>query len=335
MRAWLQALDRAALPATAAAAPARLRVATGLYTSWYLSRRVRMFRRIHRTDPALFAPVGPVRVLRRPLPPVLADGLLYATLASNTLATLGVAHRWVGPLHAALATWTLSYRNSWSMVFHNDNALVWQTIALGCGAAADDPRWSLGRRDVAGPSWRYAVPVRGAQATTAAVYLLCGVAKVAGPLGWGWASGESLRSQIAADGLRKQLLGEPAAQLGVRLHRHTALFRLLAAGSLAMELLAPLALADRRVGWLWSVSAFGMHWGIKAVMGITFRHQLSGVAFLPFFGLPSGTPAPASPVTAAGRAGRLAAVALTGLAVSLPLGRITRALRPRLRPRRH
>lgn len=55
----------------------------------------------------------------------------------------------------------------------------------------------------------------------------------------------------------------------------------MAGGSLALELLAPAALLDRRLGRAWSVAAFGMHWGIKAVMGITFRHQMSGVMYLP------------------------------------------------------
>lgn len=34
---------------------------------------------------------------------------------------------------------------------------------------------------------------------TASTYLVAGVAKVSGPMGWKWASGEGLRSQIAAD----------------------------------------------------------------------------------------------------------------------------------------
>jgi hypothetical protein len=75
-----------------------------------------MFRRVHRTNPALFAPVGPVRALRRPLPPVVADTLLYAALVADVAVTLGVRHRLTGPAHAALLMWTLSYRNSWSMV---------------------------------------------------------------------------------------------------------------------------------------------------------------------------------------------------------------------------
>ncbi|MGC5614982.1 hypothetical protein [Georgenia sp. Z1491] len=299
-RRLASALDRRLLPATAAARPALNRVATGAYTAYYLGRRVRMFRRVHRTDPGLFQPVGPVKILRRPLPAPVADALMYATLASDVAFTLGVRHRVTGPLHAALLTWTLSYRNSWSMIFHSDNNLVLHTAVLGVTPSADAVSVDrLLRRRVGptattpgpahpgapAPSWRYAAPVRGMQAVTAVNYFLAGYAKVLGPMGWRWADGEVLRRQIAADGLRKELLGSEAAGLGIRLYDQTFLFTVSAAGSLVLELAAPLALLDRRLARLWAVSAFSMHWGIKAIMGITFRHNLSGVLYLPYFPL--------------------------------------------------
>ena len=186
-----------------------------------------------------------------------------------------------GPLHAGLLLWTLSYRNSWSMIFHSDNTLVLHTAVLGLTPSADAVAVGAPPARPA-PSWRYAVPVRGMELTTAIAYFLAGLAKVAGPLGWGWADGEVLRRQIAADGLRKELLGSSAATLGIRLYPRTGLFRALAAGSLVLELAAPLALLDRRLARLWAAGAFGMHWGILAIMGIRFRHQLSGVLYLPY-----------------------------------------------------
>lgn len=285
------ALDRRILPATSAARPALNRVATGAYTAYYLARRVRMFRAVHRTDPSLFRPVGPVKVLRRPLPAPVADALMYATIASDVAFTLGLRHRVTGPLHAALLTWSLSYRNSWSMIFHSDNNLVLHTAALGLAPSADAVSIDslVARRATGGPktaapsSWRYAAPVRGMQAVTAVNYFLAGYAKVAGPLGWRWADGEVLRRQMAADGLRKELLGSRAAGLGIRLYPRTALFTVSAAGSLVLELAAPLALLDRRLARLWAVSAFSMHWGIFVIMGIRFRHNLSGVLYVPYF----------------------------------------------------
>lgn len=108
-----------------AAPPARLgvvRLIIGGYTLHYLRKRRSAFKRLNRTDPTLFAPVGPVRALCKPVPAPLADALNDATLVSTALFALGAGHRVVGPLHSCLLTWTLSYRNSWSMVFHSDKA---------------------------------------------------------------------------------------------------------------------------------------------------------------------------------------------------------------------
>lgn len=298
-------LDARLLTPAPATRPAVLRVVNGAYTAYYLGKRVRMLRQIHRTEARLFAPVGPVRLLRRPLPPVVADGIVYASLAADALFTFGVRHRVSGPVHAALLMWTLSYRNSWSMVFHNDNNLVLHTAVLGCSPCADALSVdALLRRSRPAQDWRYAAPSRVIQAVTTATYAVAGVAKVKGPLGWSWASGESLRSQIAADGLRKELLGSHAAPMGTRLYGQTALFRMLATGSLVLELAAPLSLVDRRLARLWAVSAFGMHWGIRAIMGIRFRHQMSGVIYAAFF--PTERLAPRLPTR--GRVGSLAEV---------------------------
>ena len=54
---------------------------------------------------------------------------------------------------------------------------------------------------------------------------------------------------------------------------------------LAIEVGAPVAFAHPRLSRLWALGAFGMHWGILAIMGIRFRYQLSGLAFAPFFEL--------------------------------------------------
>ena len=138
---------------------------------------------------------------------------------------------------------------------------------------------------------RYAAAVRGLQLVPAVNYFLAGYAKVKGPLGWKWADGEVLRGQIAADGLRKELLGTPASGLGVALFGQRALFTAMAAGSLAIELVAPLVLVDRRVARAWAAGAFAMHWGIYALMGIRFRHNLSGVVYLPFLPVERAVPA--------------------------------------------
>jgi hypothetical protein len=260
------------------------RALIGGYTLVYLARRRSMFRELVRTDPELFAPVGPVRVLRRPVPPRVADALNDATLATTALFTLGSGHRLVGPLHSALLTWTLSYRNSWSMIFHSDNTLVLHTLVLGASRSADAVSAdALASRARPAPHPRYGWPLQLMNSASTAAYLLAGVAKVAGPSGWGWAHGDGLRRQVAIDGVRKEAFGSEAAPAAYALYRQRWLFTLFAVGSLALELGAPLGLINRKLGRMWALSMFGLHWGIRVIMGIKFRYQLTGVAFVPWF----------------------------------------------------
>ncbi|GAA5160535.1 hypothetical protein GCM10023321_43400 [Pseudonocardia eucalypti] len=273
-------------------APARrlglVRAVVGGYTLVYLLKQRKKFRRLGRTDPSLFAPVGPVCALRKPLPAPVADALLDATVASSALFTLGTGHRLVGPLHSALLTWTLSYRNSWSMVYHSENTLVLHTLLLGASRAADAVSLdALARRTPAGPAHpRYEWPLRAMRAASAATYLLAGVAKVAGPSGWSWVDGAGMRRQVAIDRVRKDVFGSARGSTAAyQLYRHQHLFTAFAVGSLALEMGAPLGLVHPKAGRLWAVATFGMHWGIRVIMGIRFRYQLSGASFAPWLEL--------------------------------------------------
>lgn len=285
-------INRLVFPTAPAARPAALRIAIGIYCFWYLAKRYRLFIRIAGSDPVLFRPVGVVAPLERPVPVSVFRAVLVATLLANIAFILGWKHRASGPAFSALLLWLLSYRNSWSMIYHNDNALVLHALILGFSPAADALSLDAvnGRAEAAVPlegqvtdDWRYGWPVQLMNMATVLTYFVSGVAKIAGPLGWGWASGEGMRAQVAVDGLRKELLGERASPLAFALHDKLALYRILGIGSLAIELGAPLALADRRLGRLWALGACSMHWGILAVMGIKFRYQLVGLIFLPFF----------------------------------------------------
>jgi hypothetical protein len=64
----------------------------------------------------------------------------------------------------------------------------------------------------------------------------------------------------------------------------------MAVTSLVIELGAPLALADRRLGRLWALGALAMHGGTLGVMDIKFRYQLSGVAFVSWFDVERALP---------------------------------------------
>ena len=92
-----------------------------------------------------------------------------------------------------------------------------------------------------------------------------------------------MRAQLAVDNLRKELLtGEAPAAFGW-VYDSLGVFVMMGIGTLVMELGAPLALTNKWLGRFWSIFAFIGHWGIYVVMGITFRYQLYGVIFAPFF----------------------------------------------------
>jgi hypothetical protein len=270
--------------ATPASRLGLVRALVGGYTLYYLAKRRNMFKRVVRTDPELFAPVGPVRVLPKPVPPPVADALNDATLVTSALFALGSGHRVVGKLHSSLLLWTLSYRNSWSMIFHSDNTLVLHTIALGASRSAD----ALSLDAVATgakpePHPRYGWPLRLMNASSTLAYMMSGVAKIIGPSGWGWMDGGGMRRQVAVDGIRKEVFGGSGAEAGYRLYKHKHLFTGMAVGSLLLEAGAPLALLNRHLGRVWAVSMYGMHLGIRIIMGIKFRYQLSGISFASWF----------------------------------------------------
>lgn len=272
---------------------ALLRIILGLYTLYYVGKRFSMFMRVAKNDPVLFKPVGVASHLQEPIAPSVFRKLLVTLLIANVAFIFGWRHRYTGPLFATLLLWILCYRNSWSMIYHSDNTIVLHAIILGLAPAADALSLDSCKQiltsssengDTASKSGtQYGWPIQLINTVTVVTYFLSGVAKVKGPLGWKWGSGESLRSQIAVDGLRKDVLGEGASKLAFTLYNQTALFKILAIGSLIMELLAPVVLLDKRVSRLWAAGAFLLHWGIYFVMKITFRYQLTGLLYTSFF----------------------------------------------------
>jgi hypothetical protein len=217
----------------------------------------------------------------------VADGIFDAAQVVNIAATVGLGHRVTGPLNAALQLWTISYRNSWAMLLHNDNMMTMHQMVLGTTKSADALSIDALLREGSLAPQRYdraygAVPTV-LNVATAAVYFLSGVAKVRGPLGLKWAGGDVLRGHIAVDGMRKDLFGSTKPEAGAALYRQKELFTVLAALSLAVELGAPLSLVNRRLGQLFALAAWGMHAGIRIVMGIKFKYNLSGVSYLPYF----------------------------------------------------
>lgn len=274
-------------PAAQPVRPAVLRLSTGAFTIWNNLRRRPMFRKLHEQDASTFHPVGPVRILRRPLPPPVANALFDAAQVTNVLATLGVAHRVTGSVNAALQLWTLSYRNSWGMIFHNDNMALMHQMVLGTTRSADALSVDALVKDKTLTPQRFDRAYGGIPTAmniaTVAVYFISGVAKVRSPQGWSWAKGNTLRDQIAADAIRKEVFGTKAPEAAGDLYNARAFFTLGGVATLIIELGAPVSLINRRCGQIFSIAAWGMHVGIRYIMGIKFTYNTSGFSYVPYF----------------------------------------------------
>ncbi len=271
---------------------ATLRIVLGLFSFGYLLPRIGMYREISRQGTDLFEPVGAVAWLTQPLSPVLFDGLLALTLLTNVFFLLGWRFRLTGPLFAVLLLLTLCYRNSWSMIFHNDNVLVLHALVLGFTPAADayalDAKqrpmtgsWLFGR--AWGQEWHYGWAIKLMMAVATTPYVLSGIAKLTGPAGFSWVTGAVMRDQVAIDALRKTVLGTTSSEAIYLLYDQSLLFMVLGLTTLVVEMGAPFAIASRRWAMRWAVVAFLMHWGILFVMNITFRYQLFAAMFACFF----------------------------------------------------
>ena len=262
---------------------ALIRIATGLFALWYLTSRFDMMVRMARGAAENFDPVGVAVFLESPVHYLVFKATLVLTIITGAAYTLGWKFRYTGPAFAVLFFALMCYRNSWSMIYHNYNALVLQVGVVGLTAAARAISLDSLRYGRAQAHWRFGWPVMLISAATLVTYFLSGLAKVKGELAWSWASGEAMRSQVAADALRKEVLGSHAPELFTWLYPHTELFMIAGLGTLVLELGAILVLFNKRVAMAWALLTIGMHWGIWFIMGIHFPFHMSGLIFLSLF----------------------------------------------------
>lgn len=279
----LDAIDSWWRPAVPAERLAAVRVLTGLFTFVYLAARVPHTLSYIGFPARQFAPVGVLASLGAPPPGWLVVAVTVAAVASALAFLLGWRFRVTGPLCAALSLVTLSYANSWGQIFHTENALAVFLVVLALCPAADALSLDARRRGSAPPppDPRYGWPLRLLSVVVVATYFIAGVAKLrwGGP---GWAGGAVLRDTIAADSLRKILLGSSHSPVAEVLLGQGWLFRGLAVLTLVVELGAPLALLGRRAALVWAAAVVGFHLGVVLLMAIFFPFPMSGVAFAPF-----------------------------------------------------
>lgn len=275
---WFQPLPPARL--------AILRISSGCLSLWYLVARYDMLMRFPANSRSMYEPVGLMQFGTEPFSAVTFSILLWATIGFNILYILGWKFRYTGPVFAVLLLVFFSYRNSWSMIYHNYNLLVLHIFIIGFAASGDalsvtgKQNKSPGIKPVA--HWQYGWPVKLICLITALSYFISGIAKLTGDLAWDWLSGQAMRSQVAVDSLRKNVMGEETSPVFDLLYTHTWFFFFVGIATMVVELGAPFILHKKRLILTWVLLAFMMHWGIFFIMGIKFYHHMTGIIFLPF-----------------------------------------------------
>lgn len=284
-------LDRRFLAPAPPQRLAALRLLVGGYALGYLVARLPHWLAVARFDGPRFEPVGPLWFLDGPVPPGVSHGVLAAAVLAGAGFVAGWRWRVSGPAFAVAFLLVTTYRSSWGQVFHTENLVALHLLLLALAPAAD--AWSLGRRRTTAPSARarrpaqrswtaYGWPVRLVSVATVLTYVVSGWAKVRNG-GLDWLVGDVLRNQVAHDNLRKALMGDLWSPLAETALAHGWIFPPMAVASVAVELLAPLALLRGRFRLAWVGGAWCFHVGVLALMAIAFPYQLTGIVYASLF----------------------------------------------------
>lgn len=231
----------------------------------------------------MWEPIGVLSPLNDVPDPRLVRMALLVTVVCGVLFTIGIAFRVTGPTFAVLFLAVTTFRLSWGSVLHTEHVVVVHVLLIGfCPAAAGayTPKRSALRATRSDP-WALQI----AALVTVLGYFVSGITKLRIG-GLDWLSGDALRNQVAFDNVRKTLLGDASSPLAAWAVRNDSLFALFAPLTIAVELLAPLALIRSRFRVVWIASAWSFHVGVLALMAILFPYQLSAIAFAPLLLLP-------------------------------------------------
>ncbi len=250
-----------------------------------------LYRHIHSSSwtavpDVLWMPIELFDVLSLPvLPAATLWWLDRVWLASLILSCLGLVTRWSTALALLSGAYLLGLPHNFGKTHHSDAILllILGVMALSrCGDA-----WSLDRMiwrrsararrlevQPPRPSGEYTWPVRLVWALMALVFLSAGVSKLR-QSGLEWILSSNLRFQL----LRHQYSHGAPDGLALVLAQHLFLTKAMAAGSVALELSAPLALFSRRLRLVIVPSLLLLQTGIWAFMGVSFAQYLAAYIF--------------------------------------------------------
>jgi len=260
-----------------------LRILVGTYSVLYFGVRLPYWLSFARHRAVQFRPVGVLSALDAPLDSTAYQALVLLTFVGSVFFLLGFWYRGVAPLFAACLFVVLTYANSWGGILHTDNLWLLHVVILSLAPAADVFSLDARRASVpVSPHFKYGWAIRLMCGVCVCVYFLAALAKLENA-GWGFIEGASLRNYVAIDNVRKIELGSPHSAFAALFLPYPAVFQFLAAGSLALELGAPLVMLNQKAAKLWSIAMWSFHVGVLALMAILFLYPVTFIAFAPFF----------------------------------------------------
>ena len=276
LRWWFQSVPAERL--------AVLRVLVGLYSVIYFCVRIPYWLSFARHRAVQFDPVGVLVWMDAPMSPGLYQTLVVLTALGSVLFFIGAWYKVAAPVFAALLFVVLCYANSWGTVLHTDNLWLAHVVALSMAPAADAVSYDARSNTTPLPAhFKYGWAIRLMCLVCVCAYFIAGLAKVKNS-GLDFVGGETLRNYVAMDNVRKLELGSPFySPLAVWMLEYTATFRVLAMGSMVLELGAPVAMMHRYIAKPWTIAMWGFHVGVLALMAIGFFYPITFIAFAPFW----------------------------------------------------
>jgi hypothetical protein len=269
---------------------AMLRILVGAFAVGYLVIRLPVYLQLGDRRSG-FDGVGLAALVDRPVPSSVVDAVVAATMLTGVGFVLGWRFRVNGPLFAVGMLALGSYRGSWGQLLHFENLMVIYLLILAVSPASD--AWSIAARhrarhddhhrdDALRESVAYGFPIALAALALVITYVIAGVAKLRYG-GLGWVFGDTLRNHVAYAAARLDLLGGSPSPFAGWIVRLDGIWPLLAAGTIVIELAAPVALLGGRIRTAWVIAAWLLHAGVLVFMLIGFPFPLFLVAFAPLY----------------------------------------------------
>jgi hypothetical protein len=234
---------------------------------------------------ALYQPIWLFKTLHLPVfSATVLDVMQNIWKLSLVMAAVGFLTTASCMVSAVLGLYLLGLPHNFGQTYHFDAAIVFTFAVLAlsrCGDALSVDAWRrASRRGVAtrvSPSGEYTWPIRLVWVTLSLVFFAAGVAKL-------WTSGFEW---IASDHMTLLLMrvqyqisdADPLTNWGSYIAQHPLLTRTLAATTVIVETIYPLALLRTPFRPLIVLAGIGLIVGIRLLMGPTFEHFLLLNAF--------------------------------------------------------